>query len=249
LVGDSFSFGWGIAEGKRYSDLLELKLKVKIYNISIPESFEGYEKLIHYTQKQGVSIRNLIVGVCMENDLCNYDVTPEERNIHQTDINNIKDCIKAFFESRSAAYLAITSLIHQSRFLERIFIKLGIVGDYNGYARRAYSKEAIDSSVRKLVEMVKPFNAYIVIIPSRYMWAGHDQEVEKQVHVEFINSLREAGLKVIDLKSYFEEGGNPMQYCFKKNGHWNEKGHQKAAEVLADYFEHEFKERVLLSRG
>jgi hypothetical protein len=74
VVGDSFSFGYGVEEDERYSNLLETKLNTPIYNISIPTDFDGYEKLIAYAQKNGATINHLIIGVTMENDLANYAI-------------------------------------------------------------------------------------------------------------------------------------------------------------------------------
>ncbi|MGY8991371.1 MAG: hypothetical protein ACKVHL_07260, partial [Rhodospirillales bacterium] len=41
LVGDSYTFGWGIKEKQRISERLELMLKRRVFNISIPTGFNG----------------------------------------------------------------------------------------------------------------------------------------------------------------------------------------------------------------
>src|SRR5688572_29501156 len=72
VVGDSFSMGFGVDEDQRYSNLLQAKLGRPVYNFSIPEDILGYSKLLEYAQNRGAKLRNLIVGVCMENDLRDY---------------------------------------------------------------------------------------------------------------------------------------------------------------------------------
>src|ERR1043166_7264005 len=73
VVGDSFSFGWGVKESERYSDLLQQKLNARIFNISAPGNFISYDQFIRYALRQGAHVKKLIIGVCMENDLADYE--------------------------------------------------------------------------------------------------------------------------------------------------------------------------------
>jgi len=66
MVGDSFSFDWGVEENKRFSNQLNETLpQTQIFNISIPTDFNGYEKLLKYATKHGAKIQRLIIGVRM----------------------------------------------------------------------------------------------------------------------------------------------------------------------------------------
>ena len=80
------------------------------------------------------------------------------------------------------------------------------------------------------------YNSVILIIPSRALWAGQNTEAEKKVHQEFVQALRTAGLEVIDMKPIFEKGGNPSQYYFTTDPHWNAAGHAVAAAALGEFF-------------
>src|SRR5262249_9155377 len=76
-LGDSFTMGWGVDEAQRYSDRLEQAFQTngypaRVYNIAIPENILGYAKLLRYAESRGAQVRQLIVGVCMENDLRDY---------------------------------------------------------------------------------------------------------------------------------------------------------------------------------
>lgn len=233
VVGDSFSIGHGVQENRRYSNLLESMLDMPVYNISIPTDFDGYEKLIKYAQENGAKIKTIIIGVCMENDLKNYesDDLPYYSNRH----NNLL-MMKMYLTKKSAIYNAFTSIIHGNIYLKRIFIKMGIVDEnYASVNKSVYSEEILDSSVKRLMKLKTERNTpnvIIVIIPSRSLWIGDNQKVELEVHNRFITLLKGCGFKVIDLRSAFEKEGKPLEYYFINDGHWNEKGHKRAAEVI-----------------
>jgi hypothetical protein len=252
VVGDSFSFGHGVAEDKRYSNILESLLGVLVYNISIPTDFDGYEKLIKYAQQQGATIKNLIIGVCMENDLKNYANPESEQNRTlptssqskpETSpyYNKIKAGkflrIKIFLGKQSALYNMLISLFHQNRMLKDLASKFGIMDQYaDGINRFAYSEAVLRQTSQRLVRLQTDCqipNVMIVVIPSRALWIGDNRECEFQAHTEFVTILRAAHFNVVDLRSVFEADGNPFQYHFQHDGHWNQQGHHKAAEAIA----------------
>lgn len=241
VVGDSFSFGWGIEESDRYSNLLERMLHVRVFNICVPGDFETYEKLIHYAEKNGAIIKNLIIGVCMENDLHNY--TPaKEPDTSITPISHSRKlaAIKQWLTSHCALYNAVGYIVHQNNLLRKVAVHLGfVIENFDGLNRNTFSPEILLSSSKKLAEIAKNYNTLIVIISSRGLWLSSTQETERKVHDTFIQKLKEFNLKVIDLQPFFEEGGNPLGYHFKNDGHWNQSGHLKAAQVIEKFIEEE----------
>jgi hypothetical protein len=56
------------------------------------------------------------------------------------------------------------------------------------------------------------------------------------MHREFVGALADRGLTVIDMKRTLDAHGNPLSSHFKKDGHWNKKGHILAAEALGAAF-------------
>lgn len=254
VVGDSFSFGHGVEEDQRYSNLVETMLGTPVYNISIPTDFDGYEKLIAYAQQHGAAIDHVLLGICMENDLQSYSFhaassgsapLPETT---QTDSSSpyytrIKQAtffrLKIFLANKLAVYNLLISAFHQNQFLKNITERLGIMDKYvDGINRMRYSEAILQRACDRLMELQKQRHItelVVLIIPSRALWIGENQTVERRIHQQFVAMLKQRGFAVIDMLPYFEADGNPLHYHFTHDGHWNAQGHRKAAEVIAAY--------------
>jgi hypothetical protein len=245
VVGDSFSMGHGVEASERYSNILQKKSGIRVYNISIPGDLTGYEILIAYAQKNGATIENLIIGFCMENDVLNYTETStspksevhEEKNGILEDLKYDFLVLKYYLKMHLATYNACVSVAKQSQWLRQVALDFKIIGDPKAiYPARQYSKENLLSSVGKLVSIAKNFNTLVLIIPSRGLWYGDGKADEKRLHREFVSRLTQEGLTFIDLRPIFEASGNPLQYHFQYDGHWNRLGHEKAADVIFQHF-------------
>jgi hypothetical protein len=247
VVGDSFMFGYGVEEDKRLSNILEKKLGIPVYNIAIPGDFQDYRNLITYAQENGATVNNLIIGVCMENDLRYYYHADDQqgRSGLSQKIFSALQTLKEFLVPRSTSYNIISYTVHHNRFLLQAGLSMCLIRDVEKMGlintpRRDWNI-TISDSARKLKEISAPFNTTIIIVPSRALWVAEERDAEKLFHNKFIKALKNLGLNVIDLLPYFEEDGNPTIYHFKNDGHWNERGHQKAAEVLLSYYKNNMK--------
>jgi len=232
VVGDSFSFGHGVEECERYSNLLETLLGKRVYNISIPTNIDGYDRLLAYAEEQGATVQNLLIGICMENDIRDYEAGEMPRS----------GCFwgaKVYLTGHSAAYNALTAIIHQNAHLERVASRMKLVAeDPIRSGTRFPSKVAIESSVKRLKTLQEHHQigkVTIVIIPSRGLWLGDERQMHAKVHEEFVGGLLANGFKVIDLRGTFEKEGAPLQYHFKNDPHWNAQGHLQAAEAIFRY--------------
>ena len=133
LVGDSFSFGWGVEEADRFSNKLESLLpKNRIFNISIPTDINGYEKLLAYAKKNGAKIKRLVVGITIENDLSIYHKAQLQKN--GSNIKNKKphptkiiQSFKYYLRDYSAAYFLFTSQIHSAPLLKNLMENFGLI--------------------------------------------------------------------------------------------------------------------------
>ena len=248
VVGDSFSFGHGVDEHQRYSNILEEFSKIPVYNISIPTNFDGYEKLTAYAKRQGATIHTLLVGICMENDLQAYAPSPppSSQTVVKEDntsyYNNVTKAaffkLKIYLGGQSALYNLLISLFHQNTFFNKLAITLGIIDNYHdGINRVRYSEKVLERSVQRLQRFQsdqKIPHMFPIIIPSRALWIGENRETERKVHNRFVELLQQAGYQVIDLLPAFEAAGNPLQFHFEHDGHWNTAGHRQAAETIFD---------------
>ena len=76
VVGDSIPLGWGVAVRNRFSDRLQALLNRPVFNIAMPAyDLDGYDRLLHYAEANGASIKNLIISVSMEHNLRVYDTS------------------------------------------------------------------------------------------------------------------------------------------------------------------------------
>ena len=249
VLGDSYGLGWGVEEDKRYSSLLESILGLPVYNISAPAGdIDNYRQLLSYAQARGAKINNLIVTICMENDLRDYDTPKKSRHIPGEDPGMKKShkhayifyrrlpLIKQWLARHLATYHAFAALMHQNDALKRTAVKLGLIIDnYAALPKGIYSESILVSTSRRIMNLSEPFHSLIVIMPSRALWVGGSRNIALAMHNGLVSLLKESGAKIIDLRPFFEEGGNPLQYYFRNDGHWNERGHLKAAEAVAGF--------------
>jgi hypothetical protein len=237
VVGDSFSFGWGVEEHERFSNQLESSIGRSVFNISIPTDFDGYDKLISYAENNGANISNLIIGVTMENDIRVYEQSTTKEikkppiSINVLNLSNLKHYLTA----RSAAYFLTTSIIHKNKVLKNFGIRTFLITpNLAALINRIPNERMIISSAKRLKRISQKFKSLILIIPSRALWTGSEQEknIADNSHSLFISEIKKLKIQFVDLRAVFEETGNPMGFHFKHDGHWTAAAHKLAASQL-----------------
>jgi acetyltransferase AlgX (SGNH hydrolase-like protein) len=245
-VGDSFSLGHGVEEWQRYSNQLETRLGRPVYNISVPTDLNGYLRLVGYALGVSPKIGTLIVGLCMENDIALYpsEVPPCKPGVDLSDWRNWRTNLssmslldwKNLLTADSAAYFAITSVVHQQPTLKRVAMRLGLIRENLQFeGPRGYHEGAITSSAEKLAQIAARFDTIVLIIPSRGLWQGAHRETESRIHDRLVALLDARGIPTLDLRPVFERSGDPLQYHYPNDGHWNAEGHRVASDSLAEY--------------
>lgn len=243
VVGDSFSFGHGVEEHQRYSNQLDQLIDEPVYNLAIPTDLIGYRRLFDHAVSQGARPGRIVIGICMENDILEYDRVrrimrdPQTVARHSSLLRSAKQLLTA----HSAVYNAFTSIIHQIPAMKQLATSLGLVRENEAaLSGKSISREQALSTVRELSELRSALavnDLWLLVIPARTLWLGSRQAEERASHISFVEALNASGFQVIDLLPVFEKNGEPLALHFVNDGHWNAAGHRVAAEALAAVIE------------
>lgn len=231
VVGDSYSFGWGVEDGKRYGDLLEKALGVPVHNIAIPgNDLAGYVGLTKYAATLGAKPGVLVVGVCMENDLRDY---------RQPWSPPRQEGARLWLRTHSALYTAVSYELQKRPALRGFFRSIGLAREGNTDALLPtfdLDGDALQTCADE-VGRLRPLcqRLVAVIIPSRSLWAGSNRDADSGLHSRFVDALRKLGIQTVDLQAAMEKGGAPLKYHFEVDAHWNDNGHALAAEEIAAF--------------
>ena len=239
VVGDSFSIGWGVEEPERFSSLIEKRIGASVYNISAPgEDLRGYARILRSVQRQGGKARHLVVGLCMENDLWDYEHTPDTHAAYARQARStLRQKIAGWIRSRSALWACCSHTLQKQQAVRRWFEKLGISRNIEELTHKNEATPAVLNSSRdQLLGIVTNYHAVVLVIPSRGLWFGRNTAVEQDAHRGLIDSLLQASVPVVDLKPVFEKSGQPLDFYFQTDAHWNRRGHAAAADALGRYF-------------
>ena len=236
-VGDSFTFGWGVEAGERFSDRLAARKGIRFFNIASPGDLLQYEGFVRYARDRGAPAGRTLVGVCMNNDLKNYETSEKVQPAIYGDRQRWKARLRARLKSHSALYLACSYELQRIPALRRAFERLGISRDINELTlQNLYDEAVLESSAQRaadLADAIGPERTWFVLIPSLALWLGDNQETERRIHDEFARRLDARGLRVLDLKPAFDASGRARSFYFETDAHWNADGHAFAAEQLA----------------
>ncbi|WP_295136653.1 SGNH/GDSL hydrolase family protein [uncultured Reyranella sp.] len=233
VVGDSFTWGWGVEAQDRFSEQLQILTGRRTFNLSTPTDIDGYAALLDYARKLGSRAGRVVIAICMENDLHLYGSDPPEEPPPDNG-----DTLKDWLSSHSALYLFAVTAVQQTPWLRDIAVKAGlIVPNLEGIAKNDYDPAAIDSSADRLQQIAEQYRTLVVLIPSRALWVGnsHSQAIENRVHTAFVVALQRRGIDVLDLQPVLEAQLAPLSYHFANDGHWNARGHALAAQAISQH--------------
>ena len=228
-LGDSTTFGHGISEGYRFSDILREEFDIPTVNVASPTDFEGYITLLNYIKASGSKLNKLIIGASMETDIKNYE--SRFKNVGRSDAF-VK--FKRILTKYSTAYNYITTAVHTDPNMKAFAIKIGFIkSNSDGIFLTDYNIDSIKSSANKVVEVSQGYDTIVLLIPSRKLWIGskYEKDIALKIHNKFIELLISNDLIVVDMKKILEKE-IPIKYYFKNDGHWNNDGHRAAAIAL-----------------
>lgn len=234
-VGDSFTFGHGVKQNQRFSNILSNKYSYDTYNVAIPGGLSRYSALIAYVDKLGGNTSNIILGICMENDLLLADSHKGSSANTKKQRNSPFIRAKSWLTRNSALYFVITSSLNSNQHARYFLENVGLIKkNMDTMQLKEYD---LRSSALKVREIVRGRNALVVIIPSRYIWSNNPRmrAASREIHQSFTVRLKNHGLRIVDLAKHFNSKSlDPVSdFHFKYDGHWNAKGHAEAADAIA----------------
>jgi hypothetical protein len=240
FVGDSFTFGWGVDEQKRFSSRFEAVRRVRAFNLGIPGAgLEQYAALVRYATQLGAQARTLVIGLSMETDLDAPSSTrdargdAEDRGTAPVSSPPVQRA-KAWLAGHSALYALASAAVHRTPALRALAVRLGVLTPNLAVAGAPpYSKARVRFVADTLAELARGYDATVLIIPSRGLWLELQQRDEDRLHREVVDGLVKRGLHVVDPRAVFEASKRPLTFHFEHDGHWNARGHAVAAELLA----------------
>jgi hypothetical protein len=222
VLGDSFSFGFGIPQEQTFSTLLERSLQAtdegyEVLNLAVP----GYA-----TKDQVVTLREkgmrwdpevIIIGYVM-ND-------PEVEAIQQ---------IPAYFRDPSWwQYSHVLRLFARGK--KRIDMLLKGGGDYYTYlhADRKSWASVVDGFY-EIQQMASENDTKVFVVVYPDLWHGWDTYPYREVHQQVTGLARDNGFEVIDLLTHFSDYAPEALRVSATDGHPNELAHALTAQAIEE---------------
>ena len=259
VLGDSFTFGYGVENNETYVNLLERRFNNSIGFINAGYA-GGYSTDTEYVylKNHGLKLKPDIVmlGFFIGNDISdimsnshwieNEEIKNVSSNIYYIDESNrlrVKGLEKKWYYDANV-YLSMKSHAY-------IFFKTKIRQVFQGMEPAEgtiYNEErnenmsiAINTTKDLLLKINKITNEsnvgfVIILIPTREQVAGVklvDKEGKKldleKINREFIGFFEDNGINYIDLMPYLR---NEENIYFKTDPHWNKNGHEVVARAI-----------------
>ncbi len=246
VVGDSFSFGWGVEVTDAFAWQVGEQTGFKTYNIANPgTNVCGYQAAIA-RMPASVKPKALIVGLTMENDLSNHScATQREQSAKAAELNNHSEpvhsffCVKAWLRNHTALYNFTVLNLKKSELAREVFVATGIMADINQDISSNNQGPALDAllqtadSIQYIITLLPPDVPIIVlIIPPRLELIGPDADTLHERRVTIQRLLNERGIPTADPFQALADAGFDKVH-FANDGHWSAAGHMIAAEALA----------------
>jgi len=264
VIGDSFTWGLGVDVEERFTELLQKKLGVEILNFGV----SGYGETQHYlTLDKVLSFKPdlVLLAFCPSNDISD--------NVHNNSygyyrpysmLENGALVIKGYPVPRSKPIGASTQPWIGRSALGRIFYvkvqeffpntlfekpplppRRGMIGLHQAMVYREPENplvmkalevnKALFSAIKKELDTASvPLLVYSVSTKAEWRSEAMNKAIRSQ--------MAQLGIPLVIAKEPFGR-----EYFYHQDGHWNARGHQKAAELLAPALERYTSARTQLS--
>ena len=245
VVGDSFTFGWGVEQNEIYSSVIGQILGEATYNVASPgTNVCGYQALIA-RMPTTARPKAMVVGLTMENDLSVYDCKKaDQKSATQGDeaivltptLSNLKGLLTEY----SAFYNIAVTAMKRIQFINEWLVRLGLAAREHVETKtiEADSLNAIaEGTVRELVwlrdQLATETPLVVLLIPARFE-IRDGAPAHRLMRRVITEELGRQGLAFVDpFKGFKQAGFGPTH--FAHDGHWSPLGHKIAAQAAADW--------------
>jgi len=244
-VGDSFTFGWGVANDESFGAVAAARLGWPWYSVASPGTDVcGYRTLVARMPKEAKP-RAVVLGLTIENDLMEYDcaartaaasVPPvaEEQSFRLPPLIYFKHGLTGL----SALYNFVAVSAKQVSSLESLLVGLHLLAP-PAVEQRQFPDDrtaaVLDSTVAEIGRLKAELPAgtpfVVLLIPGRRDLMTGDLYY-RSLREGLASRLADKAIAVADPYARFlPEGANRIH--FAHDGHWSALGHRLAGEVVA----------------
>lgn len=244
-VGDSFTFGWGVANEESFGAVAAQKLGLPWYSVASPGTDVcGYRTLLARMPKDAKP-KAVVLGLTIENDLMEYDCAtraaqsaappvPEKARFHLPPLIYFKHGLTSI----SALYNFVAVSVKQVSSLESLLVELHLIAP-PGVDQRQFVNDRIEAvldsttdEIGRLKEELPPGTPFVVlIIPGRRDLMAGDSYY-RSLREGMVSRLTAKEIAVADPYPLFEPEG-AARIHFTHDGHWSALGHRLAGEAVA----------------
>lgn len=250
VLGDSFTWGWGVENGSVFTDVMqnELGAGADVRNFGV-NAYGTLQQLLLLQRllKEGLRPSHVLVMFFNNDFYNNLDDDPWQpslavngtnvvlRNypVARRSVSPLKQLVKKSYLLSSIGYaINFTKARHRVRELEGRTFEDGMVAEA--------PRRAMTYCLKELVAVCTATDIRLAFV---YIPAFSDVQMEGTSHArEALHALcDQEGVRLVDLTGDFREAaaGKPIKFYFPHDAHWNVDGHQLAGTILAELLKRE----------
>lgn len=246
VVGDSMSFGWGVAREQTYTAVLAERLGTGTYNVASPgTSVCSWHTLLRRMPKD-VKPRAVVVGLTIENRLGVYDCAaqvkadnaPAPNEADRVDLLTVKMALTR----HSALYNFFAVSLKRVDLIQTALERLGLVANPGAILLHGHDPSKAEDAIRTTAQELKVLRdilpaevpVLVVLFPARFELRDQNPYFRTLREGE-AEALAKLGIPALDLYPDFVKAGMGPTH-FAHDGHWTALGHRIAGDAVAQWF-------------
>jgi hypothetical protein len=257
VLGDSFVEGYGVADGKRFTDLLENETSTEYLNFGTAGHFGTIQYyLLYKTLAKKFSHTGVIIGILPANDFFDNDIEAgkkvhferyrpyfvgdypdyqlvyfnEESNQKKGVVSDLWRYVRGFLRGYTYSYNAIHHLIDTQR-VRHAMPDQKVYSGYYDFKEKEF--ELMKYTLEKIIEEAKEKEIVILTIPVTVDLMRYEAQGESPLSRKLKEFSEKNGVTYIDLLPLMHDyTKNWGEYFLPCDHHWNEYGSFVASQVF-----------------